>query len=65
MEKKAAILTCYKGNRNYGGLLQAYALQKVIEERKNSCVVLQYGANRKRYLWNRVRSLCIEKLSVF
>lgn len=62
MEKKrVAILTCYAGNRNYGGLLQAYALQRVIEERAESCIVLQYKANRKKYIWNRMRSLGLKK----
>ena len=29
---KIGIITFYKGNHNYGGILQAYALQKFLEQ---------------------------------
>ena len=36
------ILTLYYRNYNFGGLLQAYALQHVIEAQKTDCKVLSY-----------------------
>ena len=36
------ILTLYRHNRNFGGLLQAYALQKAVEAQGKACEVLSY-----------------------
>lgn len=38
----AGILTLYKGNRNFGGLLQAYALQKVVSGFGIACEQISY-----------------------
>ena len=54
MRKKAAIYTLYKGNRNYGGLLQAYALQKKIEEYDYECSLISYTDKRHQNIFNRV-----------
>lgn len=40
--KKIAILTLYYHNYNYGGILQAYALQKVIEKMGFSSEQISY-----------------------
>ena len=43
--KKIGILTLYKNNKNYGGILQAYALQKFIQSIINDgeeCVQISY-----------------------
>lgn len=43
--KKIGIITHYGVNRNYGGLLQAYALQKVIAQQGNDAVHIAYDMN--------------------
>lgn len=43
--EKIAILTLYYNNANYGGLLQAYALQKVISEMGYTCHQISYDLN--------------------
>ncbi|MBE5828518.1 MAG: polysaccharide pyruvyl transferase family protein [Butyrivibrio sp.] len=40
--KKIGILTDYNGNTNYGGVLQAYALQKIISSFGYGCEQIQY-----------------------
>lgn len=43
--KDVAILTKYYKNYNYGGMLQGYALHKVIEDMGLSCDVISYNVN--------------------
>lgn len=40
--KKIGIISLYYGNSNYGGVLQAYALQKTIEQIGTECVQVSY-----------------------
>lgn len=40
--KKIGIVSLYYGNSNYGGVLQAYALQKTIEQMGTDCVQISY-----------------------
>ena len=47
--KKIGILTFYKSNFNYGGLLQAYALQKTIENLGYDCYQISYKAKDFKY----------------
>jgi len=42
---KVAIMTLFHNSTNYGGILQAYALQKTIESLGFECVVLDYQRN--------------------
>ncbi len=59
--KKLAIYTLYKDNRNYGGLLQAFALQKVISGLGYTCQVITYVPNRIKYIINRLFHVGIKK----
>ena len=40
------ILTLYHNNTNYGGLLQSYALQKVISKRYGECEQISYECTK-------------------
>jgi len=42
-KKKVAIITMFHGSTNYGGVLQAYALQKIITDLGFSCEQLRYS----------------------
>lgn len=42
MKKQIGILTYYYKNRNFGGILQAYALQKTIEQMGYDCEQISY-----------------------
>lgn len=44
--KKIGILTLYTNNYNYGGILQAYALCKTINDMGNECKVIEYQGKR-------------------
>lgn len=44
--KDVAILTKYYKNYNYGGMLQGYALHKVITELGYSCDIISYDVNK-------------------
>jgi hypothetical protein len=43
--KKVAILTKYYKNYNYGGMLQGYALHRVISEMGKSCDIISYDVS--------------------
>lgn len=46
---RVAVLTLFKGNYNYGGMLQAYALPYVINKmRKNACQIAHTGGGVMR-----------------
>lgn len=45
--KRAAIVTLYHNNNNFGGQLQAYALQKVVSSYGVDCVVINYNSQNK------------------
>lgn len=49
MKCKIGIITQYHNNQNYGGLLQAYALQKVMSDLGTDCEIIDYdySINRK------------------
>ena len=47
---RVAVLTLFKGNYNYGGMLQAYALPYVINKmRKNACQIAHTGGGNAMY----------------
>lgn len=46
MRKRVGILTLYYKNRNYGGLLQAYALRKVISDFGYECEQISYQLSK-------------------
>lgn len=51
--RKIGIVSRYYGNRNYGGILQAYALQRILAQMGKECVQIRYeerGGLRLR-LW--------------
>ncbi len=58
---KVGIITLYKDNRNYGGLLQAYALNRAIDELGFSSEILNYVQNRNSYRLNRFLNLGIRR----
>ncbi len=59
--KKAGIITIYQNNRNYGGLLQAYALQKVIQAFDFESEILNYTQNQASYRFSRMRNLGLKR----
>ena len=54
-KKKIAILTLYYQNYNYGGLLQAYALQKIIETMGYECKQITYKRRRRDVFFRKIR----------
>ena len=42
-----AIMTLFYKNYNYGGILQAYALQKIIEKNGHNCTVINLNRNNR------------------
>lgn len=54
-KKKIAILTLYYQNYNYGGLLQAYALQKIIETMGYECKQIAYKRRRRDVFFRKIR----------
>lgn len=45
--KRVGIVTLYHNNNNFGGQLQAYALQKVVSSYGVDCVVIDYNSKNK------------------
>lgn len=58
---KVGIITIYKGNRNYGGLLQAYALQAFVAKQGHECELLSYMPNKTGYISRRMLNLGIKR----
>ena len=58
---KVGIITIYKGNRNYGGLLQAYALQKFVSKQGHECELLSYVPEKTGYISRRMLNLGINR----
>lgn len=56
MMKKTAILTLYYHNYNYGGLLQAYALQKAITELGHQAKQISYRLESGYDGWNPIKA---------
>lgn len=56
MMKKTAILTLYYHNYNYGGLLQAYALQKVITDLGHPAEQISYRLESGYDDWNPIKA---------
>lgn len=52
IKNKVGIITMYYDSINYGGILQAYALQKKIEDMGYDCYQISYKRNRKKILEN-------------
>jgi len=62
--KKIGIITLYHNNRNYGGLLQAYALQSFLAEQGFDSEVVDYIADNHQYLKNRFNNLGLKRSAV-
>lgn len=56
-QKRIAIITMYHKSTNYGGVLQAYALVKVLEELGYSAIQVSYKHNRYRKNKNLIYSI--------
>lgn len=67
--KRIAILTLYYKNYNYGGQLQAYALQHTIASFGHECKQISFVRNRKDVFWRKIRAIIksssIEKKKFF
>lgn len=59
--KKIGIITLYHNNRNYGGLLQAYALQKEVESMGYDCEVIDYTQDQRIYKLARIGKIGLKK----
>lgn len=59
--KDTCIMTLYYNNYNYGGLLQAYALQKVLTKLGHNAEVISYQQNKIRKLCYRIKALGLFK----
>ena len=58
---KLAIVTLYKKNRNYGGLLQAHAMQKLFSEGSAEAELISYIPQKNNYIYSRIRNLGVCK----
>lgn len=58
---KIGIITLYHNNRNYGGLLQAYALQKEVESMGYDCEVIDYTQDQRIYKLARIGKIGLKK----
>lgn len=72
MNEKTGLLTMDAHNYNYGGLLQAYALQHVIESLGYECEIIDYNQNSELRMFSPKRGIqylsikeCRNKLSCF
>lgn len=61
MMNKIGIITLYHNNRNYGGLLQAYALQKEVESMGYDCEVINYTQDQRIYKLARIGKIGLKK----
>ncbi len=59
--KKVGIVTLYRNNKNYGGLLQAYSTQFIIEKLGFDSQIINYDVNIKDYKKRRFKNLGIKK----
>lgn len=62
---KIGILTMYYGNISHGGLLQAYSLQKVLEEYGYDSQVISYDYNFQKRPWFRVMAHNLKKIPYY
>lgn len=62
---KIGILTMYYGNISHGGLLQAYSLQKVLEEYGYDSQVISYDYNFQKRSWFRVMAHNLKKIPYY
>lgn len=54
--KKVGILTMYNNSNNYGGVLQAYALQKAIEKLGYKCEQISFRKTTQKKLTNNLKN---------
>lgn len=54
---RVGIVTIYKNNQNYGGLLQAFALQQYVESMGLDCELISYERNQQAYRKMRLKNL--------
>ena len=59
--KKIGIITLYHNNRNYGGLLQAYALRQSIANLGYNCDIIDYTQNAVAYRFGRMCNLGLKR----
>ncbi len=59
--KKVGIITIYHNNRNYGGLLQAYALRQSISNLGYKCDIIDYTQNAASYKFSRMCNLGLKR----
>lgn len=57
MRKKVGIITIYKNNYNYGGILQAYALNKKINDLGYDCKTISYEPGKNAIYPNKIVQL--------
>lgn len=58
--KKIGIITHYHDSKNFGGVLQAYALQKTIERLNTECVHISYNVQiSSQSFWHRLLGLML------
>lgn len=62
--KKVGIITMYYGSKNYGGALQAYALQKAVSQMGYECEQIAFKREGKKDFKSRVRNR-LEVNSIF
>lgn len=63
--KKVGIITMYYDSNNYGGVLQAYALQKIIEKLGYDCEQISFAKKGNKNFLNKFKSRCDEKNIIF
>lgn len=56
--EKVGIITMYHGSNNYGGVLQAYALQKAIEKLGYDCEQISFARKSNKNFFNKFKSRC-------
>lgn len=59
--KKIGIVTLYHKNYNYGGQLQALAMQKVYTTEQTEAKLIAFENNAKKYFFHRLKDLGIKK----
>nr|BCB22839.1 polysaccharide pyruvyl transferase family protein [Erysipelothrix tonsillarum] len=62
-KKKIAIVTLYYNNYNYGGQLQAYAMQKVFSNNGYEAELIRFELSRNKYILQRIKDLGVIKFS--
>ena len=59
--KKIGLVTLYHKNYNYGGIIQAYAMQYIFQQMNLDAKLISFKTNRKHYLMNRFLNIGLRK----